>query len=171
MRSSAWVFWSAASGTDCTETVISILGELQKMSIKKIARVAIAGLLLAALLLALASCGNYDCATCKDRTKISCTHCGGDKEMRCSLCGGDGIANCALCFGTGRRTCFSCGGTGSKYEYDFFAGRSVFKPCYSCVGGSVFCASTYICSCGDGKTACTACDENGRIDCPDCKGK
>lgn len=147
-----------------------ILGD-PKMSIRKITCFVFAGLLLATLLLALASCGNYDCSTCKDKTKIACTTCGGDKEMRCLLCGGDGTENCSLCFGTGRRTCVSCGGVGSKYEYDFFTGGYVYRNCYVCAGGSVFCTPSYTCSCGDGKTTCTTCDENGRIDCPDCNGE
>lgn len=125
-----------------------------------------------ALLCSASSCvGNYACKTCKDEKRITCLDCKGKKEKTCALCHGDGSYDCALCNGTGRRICISCGGMGGSYQYDYFSKGYTYKSCYSCVGGYTSCVRSSICSCIDGKTTCVACDEDGKIDCPDCSSE
>ena len=111
-----------------------------------------------------------DCETCGDTEEIQCTVCGGDKETQCALCFGTGRNTCLSCGGTGFRTCFSCGGLGMKYGYDFLSGGYKYTSCFSCTGGRVSCIPYYICGCVTGTKACVACNENGKMPCPDCSG-
>lgn len=125
-------------------------------------------LLLIISLLSFTAC-SYECATCKDKSKITCTNCDGEKEISCTICGGDGVATCTLCAGVGTRTCTLCAGLGGRYQYNYITKMYSFNPCI-CAGGRTTCATTSPCACGDGRLSCGICDENAQIECPDCSG-
>ena len=110
--------------------------------------------------------GSLGCTTCGREKKITCLNCGGTKRSRCMNCLGVTFKICQTCGGQGKKRCNECFGIGYWMTH---IPEVMTVPCETCSEtGWVSCTATIPCYCGDGKQTCTSCDENGKIDCPNC---
>ena len=108
----------------------------------------------------------YDCATCRDKGEFKCEYCKGKKDYKCDKCPGYGEILCRVCNGNGKKTCEQCRGTG-RIKNNLNPDESYI--CYPCIGsGKVECPKSIPCECDRGTMHCTRCNENGKMDCPDC---
>lgn len=106
------------------------------------------------------------CTTCGREKKIACFSCGGSKRSMCMNCLGVTFKICQICAGGGKTRCIECLGIGYRITH---YPEVMTVPCETCAEtGWVSCPPTTPCFCGDGKQNCTSCDENGKIDCPNC---
>ena len=136
---------------------------------KNFARISMLFLITLSLVFSLTSC---KCRTCNDTTKTTCNKCDGTRKVICFFCEGDYMLTCEKCDGSGQANCTRCGGSGRiNNSYPSLHNYPTSTLCSSCAGrGYLNCDKYKECNyCTAGKRPCNECDENGQIECPDCK--